>query len=192
MPALRIAALMPSRFDAARLRPVEPGAVGARLCERTRVLLRACRLGAGPATRPLLQPWRAPRIEWPFGVFHVREAEAAYRACLQLDGTWAMADAGGALGRGRIRAAALAADAAWWRPLADDDAWDAGVARSLPRLAGFWPRRATLIVVEHTPIDGPGLAVLAALEVEASHWPRAVRVVLVGGEAPAMARPLGF
>ncbi len=183
---------MPSRFDAARLRPVEPSAVGARLCERTRALLQACRLGAGPATRPLLQPWRAPRIEWPFGVFHVREAEAAYRACLQLDGSWAMADAGGAVGRWRIRAAAMAAAAAWWRPLADGDAWDAGVALSLQRLEGFRPRRATLIVVEQSPVDGPALAVLAALEQQAWRWPRAVRVVLVGGVAPAMARPLGF
>ena len=192
MSAPRVAALLASRFDAARLRPVEPGSVSARLCERTRALVQACRLGAGPATRPFWQPLAVPRIEWPWGVFHVREAEAAYRACLQLDGSWAMADAGSASGRWRIRAAALAADAAWWRPLAAHDAWDAGVAHSLSGLKGFRPRRATLIVVEQAPIDGEGLAMLATLEQQAWNWPRAVRVVLVGGDAPGMARPLGF
>lgn len=122
----------------------------------------------------------------------MRQAEVAHRACLQLDGSWAMADAGGALGRWRVRAAALAADAAWWRPLAAHDAWDAGVAHSLARLQGFRPRRATLIVVEQSAIDSQGLAVLATLEQQAWGWPRAVRVVLVGGETPAIARPLGF
>lgn len=184
--------MLPSRFDAARLRPVDPGSVGPRQCQHSRTLVDACRLGAGPTTRPLLQPWVVPRIEWPFGVFHVRRPDAAYRACLQLDGSWAMADVGGALGRWRMRAAALAADAAWWRPLAADDAWDAGVAHSLVRLKDFRPRRATLIVVEHSPLDGEGLAVLAALEQQAWRWPRAVRVVLVGADAPGMARPLGF
>lgn len=186
------AALLPSRFDAARLRPVEPGSVSARLCERTRALVQACRLGAGPATRPFWRPWARPRIEWPWGVFHVREAEVAYRACLQLDGSWTMADAANALGRRRIRAAALAADAAWWRPLTAQDAWDAGVAHSLARLKGFRPRRATLIVVEQASIDGEGLEVLTTLEQQAWNWPRAVRVVLVGADAPDMARPLGF
>jgi hypothetical protein len=183
---------LPGRFDAARLRPVEPDAVSARLCERTRALVQACRLGAGPATRPFWQPWAAPRIEWPFGIFHVRQAEVAYRACLQLDGSWAMADARGSPGRWRIRARALAADAAWWRSLTEGDAWDAGVAHSLPQLQGFRPRRATLIVVEQAPIDHEGLATLAALEQQAWNWPRAVRVVLVGVEPPALARPLGF
>ena len=187
-----LAALLPSRFDAARLRPVEPRSVGPRLCEGSRALVQACRLGAGPATRPALQPWAAPRIEWPFGVFHVRQAEAAYRACLQLDGSWVLADAVGVAGRWRVRAAALAADAAWWRPLAEHDAWDAGVAHSLARLAGFRPRRATLIVVQQAPLDSAALAQVAALEQQAWNWPRAVRLVLVGGDAPAIARPLGF
>lgn len=184
--------MLPSRFDAARLRAVDPASVGARQCEGSRALVAACQLGAGPATRPFWLPWVAPRIEWPFGVFHVRRAEAAYRACLLLDGSWPMADAAGGLGRWRVRAAALAADAAWWRPLAAHDAWDAGVAHSAARLQGFRPRRATLIVVEQAPVDPQGLAVLAAMEQLAWGWPRAVRVVLVGGEPPPFARPLGF
>ena len=192
MGAFQMAALLPWHFDTTRLRAVDPGLVSTRLCERTRALVQACRLGAGPATRSFWQPWAAARIEWPFGVFHVRQAEAAYRACLHLDGSWSMADAGGALGRWRIRASALAADAAWWRPLAEHDTWDAGVAHSLSRLKGFRPRRATLIVVEQAPMNREGLAMLAALEQQAWHWPRAVRVVLVGGDAPAVARPLGF
>jgi hypothetical protein len=66
------------------------------------------------------------------------------------------------------------------------------VAHSVLSLQGFRPRRATLIVVEQSPVDAEGLAVLAAMEQLAWGWPRAVRVVLVGGEAPAIARPLGF
>jgi hypothetical protein len=179
-----------SRFDRARLRPVEPAEVTARSCAGTRAIVQACQLGAGPATRPLGQPWVPPRIEWPFGVFHVADTEAARRACLQLDGTWAMVDAAGGLARLRIRAAALAADAAWWRPLTAGDAWDAGVARSVAGLQGFKPRRATLIVVEQALLSRDELSVLAHLEQQAFSWPRAVRVVLVGGHPPALARPL--
>ncbi|MBL8313504.1 MAG: hypothetical protein JNK55_07125, partial [Rubrivivax sp.] len=61
------------RFDGQRLRAVGHQEVGARDCAGTRALLRACRLGAGPATRPALMPWLPPRIEWPFGVFHVAD-----------------------------------------------------------------------------------------------------------------------
>lgn len=179
-----------SRFDGARLRAVDPADVSARTCDGTRTLVQACQLGAGPATRPVWQPWLPPRIEWPFGVYHVGRADVARRACLQLDGTWAMADASGGLGRARIRAAALLADAAWWRPLAAADAWDAGVARSVAALQGFRPRRATLIVVEQAPLSREELQTLAQLEQQAWGWPRAVRVVLVGGPAPAMARPI--
>lgn len=179
-----------SRFDRARLRPVEPGEVTARTCAGTRVIIQACQLGAGPATRRLGQPWVMPRIEWPFGVFHVANAEAARRACLQLDGSWAMVDAASGFARLRIRAAALAADAAWWRPLSLSDAWDAGVALSVSGLQGFRPRRATLIVVDQAVLSQEELSVLAQMEQQAFSWPRAVRVVLVGGHPPALARPL--
>jgi hypothetical protein len=182
--------MIPSRFDHVRLRPVEPGDVTARSCDGTRRLVQACALGAGPATRPALQPWQAPRIEWPFGVYHVARAEVALRACLQLDRTWAMTDAPNRWGRIGIRVAALAADAAWWRPLAPKDAWDAGVARSVAGLLGFRPRRATLIVVDQAPLDREAQQVLAQLEQQAWAWSRAVRVVLVGGPVPAWARPL--
>jgi len=180
-----------SRFDRARLRPVEPGALTVRSCAGTRAIVQACQLGAGPATRPLWQPWLPPRIEWPFGVFHVNDALAAQRACLQLDGSWALADAADAAARLRVRAAALLADAAWWRPLAPTDAWDAGMACSVAGLQGFRPRRATLIVVEKAQLSRAELAVLAQLEQQASSWSRAVRVLLVGGEVPSLARPLG-
>lgn len=178
------------RFDTHRLRPVLPTDVSARHSPGSLAVARACRLGAGPATRPLLQPWAPPRIEWPFGVLHVAEAEWARQACLLLDGTWAMADAAGALARWRVRGAALAADAAWWRPLAPQDAWDAGVAASAAVLQGFVPRRATLIVLEHTAIDEAGARALAALEQQAYSAPRAVRVLLAGGPVPPFARPV--
>lgn len=178
------------RFDGQRLRAVGHQEVGARDCAGTRALLRACRLGAGPATRPALMPWLPPRIEWPFGVFHVADPEVARRACLLLDGTWQLVDAASVAARLRVRFAALAADLAWWRALAPHDAWDAGVARTVAGLQGFRPRRATLIVVEQAPVDEAGLRVLCELERQAPGWPRAVRVVLAGGPVPGLARPV--
>jgi hypothetical protein len=181
---------MLSRFDTARLRPVPLDDVGPRHCEATARLLSACRLGAGPATRPFWMPWAPPRIEWPFGVLHVADAQAARRACLLLDGSWAMADAAGTTGRLLLRGRALAADLAWWRPLSPTDAWDAGVAPSPASLAGFRPRRATLIVLDAGTLDEAGAGVLGQLEQAAAGWPCAVRVVIAGGPAPGWARPV--
>ena len=181
---------MLSRFDAARLAPVPLPADGPRHCEATARLLAACRLGAGPATRPLAMPWAAARIEWPFGVLHVADAAVARRAALLLDGSWAMADAGGTAARLALRARALAVDLAWWRPLQPSDAWDAGVAPRPAALAGFVPRRATLIVLDAATLDEAGVRVLGQLEQQAWAWPRAVRVVVAGGPLPPFARPV--
>jgi hypothetical protein len=60
--------------------------------------------------------------------------------------------------------------------------------RSLPALQTFRPRRATLLMVAQTAIDGAGLRVLAGLEQTAWNWPRAVRLVVTGGRPPAYAR----
>ena len=182
--------MLPRRFDSLRLRPVLPAEVSARQSPGSLAVVRACRLGAGPASRPVLQPWAPPRIEWPFGVLHVADAEWARQACLLLDGTWALADAPGALARWRVRGAALAAGVAWWRPLAPQDAWDAGVAPSASALRGFVPRRATLIVIEQVTVDEAGAQALAALEQQAFSGPRAVRVLLAGGPVPPFARPV--
>ncbi len=166
------------RFDRTRLRAVSAAAVSARHCLRTEALIAACRLGAGPATRPWAEPGGPVRIEMPFGCYQVDDAEIARRACLQLDGTWAMADASPA-GRWAIRARALWADMAWWRPLQDDDAWDAGEASDPGALIGFEPRRTTLIVIAGEPGEA-GRRALADLERRAQPWHRAVRVLLVG------------
>lgn len=182
--------LMP-RFDGLRLRAVAPHEVTARSCPGTENLLRACRLGAGPATRPWTRPWGPARIEWPFGVLQVEDAEVARRACLVLDGTWDMADAASGAGRWRLRLAALARDAAWWRPLAQGDAWDAGVAASVVALLGLRPRRATLIVLDGTQISEDDLRALAQLERQARQWARAVRLVIAGGPKLLFARPVG-
>ena len=179
------------RFDQLRLSAVHPRDVGARSCADSLALVRACGLGAGPANKPWWQPWQTARIEWPYGVLHVRDVEVARRACLLLDGSWDMADAASGAERLRIRLAALAADMAWWRGRQPGDAWDAGVARSVNTLMGFWPRRATLIVLEHTALGQTGaLAQLSQLEQQASRWPRAVRLVVAGGVPPAFARPV--
>jgi hypothetical protein len=179
-----------TRFDSARLQPVPLPENGPRHCEVTARLLAACRLGAGPATRPLWMPWEPARIEWPCGVLHVADAAVARRAALLLDGGWAMADAAGSVGRLALRGRALAADAAWWRPLQPTDAWDAGVAPQPAALQGFVPRRATLIVIDAVTLDGAGVRVLGQLEQAAWGWPRAVRVVVVGGPVPPFARPV--
>ena len=171
--ALRWAA----RFDGVRLRAVAPAAVGARRCARSDALVAACRLGAGPATRSW--PFGPARIEWPFGVLQVDDAEVARRACLQLDGSWWLADAS-APGRIAIRLRALVADLAWWRPLQAGDAWDAGFAADAAALAGFVPRRATLIVIEGEP-DEAGCRALDSLGRRADELQRALRVVVVGG-----------
>lgn len=177
------------RFDAARLRPVPVSEVGERACAGSRTIIDACRLGAGPATRPWARPWEAPQIEWPFGVFQVRSAAAARRACLTLDGSWWMQDAATAAARIGIRLRALGADAAWWRPLQVSDAWDAGICDEPARLEGFTPRRATLIVIE-SRLDEAGRRALAALDQGAYSLRRAVRVVLVTDELQPFARPL--
>ena len=166
-----------SRFDSQRLQAVATTAVQARSCARTQALVAACRLGAGPATRPWFAPLGARRIEWPFGSFQVDDAEVARRACLLLDGSWWMTDASAA-GRLAIRAKALLTDAAWWRPLQERDAWDAGFAPDPAALAGFVPRRATLIVIEGEP-DGAGRKALDALARQADALQRAIRVLVV-------------
>ena len=177
------------RFDNSRLMAVPPGDVWPRSCDESVALVRACRLGAGPATR--LLPWQRARIEWPFGVLHVRDLAVARRACLLLDGCWGMEDAASTAERLRIRLRAQLADWAWWRPLNAADAWDAGIARSTSALTGFCPRRATLIVVDHTAIDADTPRVLTQLDQQARTWQRAVRLVIAGGPPPAFARPVG-
>ncbi len=181
---------MLQRFDAARLQPVPLPADGPRHCEATARLLAACRLGAGPATRPTFMPWLPPRIEWPFGVLHVADPVVARRAALLLDGSWAMADAAGASGRLALRARAQWADLAWWRALQPTDAWDAGLAPRPAALQGFVPRRTSRIVSDGQTLDEAGARVLGALEQQAWGWPRAVRVVVAGGATPGFARPV--
>ncbi|MFO1270004.1 MAG: hypothetical protein U1F25_16345 [Rubrivivax sp.] len=175
------------RFDSARLRPFAPQSVGARRCPRTDALVAACRLGTGPANAHWAAPGGPVRIEMPFGCYQVDDAEIARRAALALDGTWRMADASAA-GRIAIRAQALWTDLAWWHPLADGDAWDAGEAIDAAALAGFEPRRTTLIVVT-TPADETLAHSLASLERRAPTWRRALRVLLVNAP-PGWARQL--
>ena len=62
-----------------------------RWCRRSVAIVAACLLGAGPATRPRWQVWGVQRIEYPFIVLHVDDADAARRACLAPDGSRAVA-----------------------------------------------------------------------------------------------------
>jgi hypothetical protein len=152
------------RFDRARLSPVPPDAVSTRRCTLSDALVDECRRGAAPPTRP-----------WAW--LTVSDAEAARRACLQLDGSWGLADAS-APGRWLIRGRALWADLARWRPPRPADVWDAGWAPDAAALLGFVPRRATLIVVEG-PLDAAGQAALDDLARRAPGWRHALRVLQV-------------
>lgn len=175
-------------FDNARLQAVAQSSVRSRSCPRTEALVAACRLGAGPATRPWARPWEPARIEWPFGVLQVDDADVARRACLQMDGSWWLSDAASKTSRLAIRARAQCAGLAWWRPLQASDAWDAGWAPNPGALAGFVPRRATLIVIDGEP-DAAGRRALDSLARQADALKRALRVVLVGG-VPGAARQI--
>ena len=175
------------RFDNTRLRPISTAGIEQRPSPRTEALIAACRLGTGPASRQWAAPGGPVRIEMPFGCYQVDDAEIARRAGLVLDGSWRMAGTSAA-GRWAIRAAALWADLAWWRTLRPHDAWDAGEAPNAAALAGFEPRRTTLIVIQGTPGEAD-LRALADLERRAHTWRRAVRVLLVGA-VPGTARHL--
>lgn len=177
------------RFDSSRLRAIATTAVAARRCARTDKLIAACRLGAGPANRHWAEPSGPARIEMPFGCYQVDDAEVARRAALQLDGSWRMADAS-SIGKLAIRAQALWSDLAWWRALQPGDAWDAGEAPDVSALAGFEPRRTTLVVITGTPNEA-GLRGLADLERRAGGWTRALRVLLVSA-APGTVRHLSL
>jgi hypothetical protein len=151
-----------TRFDNRRLRAVPLAAVGARRCAASDTLVATCRQGAAAAN----QRWALLSVDNP---------ETARRACLLLDGSWAMADATAA-GRWLIRVRALWADLARWRPPSADDVWDAGWARDTAALRSFVPRRATLIVVEG-PLEAAGRSALDELEQQATAWRHAVRVL---------------
>jgi hypothetical protein len=151
-----------TRFDNRRLRAVPLAAVGARRCAASDALVATCRQGATPA-------------DLPWALLSVDNPESARRACLLLDGSWAMADATAA-GRWLIRGRALRADLARWRPARDEEFWDAGWARDTAALRGFVPRRATLIVVEG-PLEAAGRSALHELEQQATAWRHAVRVL---------------
>lgn len=165
------------RFDTDRLRAVPPEAVSARSCPRTEDLVAACLRGAGPANRAWARPFGPVRIDLPFRMLQTDSAEIARRACLQLDGSWAMQEAS-ALGRLAVRGRAWLADATWWRPLRADDVWDAGFAPDAAALRGFEPRRATLIVLEGEP-DEAGLQALAEIDARAATLRCAVRVLVI-------------
>lgn len=167
-----------TRFDASRLRAIQPTTGALRTCPRTEALVAACLRGAGPADRPWWRPWARPRIERPFVLLQVDDAAVAHRACLWLDGSWSLQDRGSVASQLALRLRTKWVDAAWWRPLQAGDPWDAGVAEAPGSLAGFRPRRATLIVIEG-PLDEAGRLVLAQMESQAGRSPRAVRVVLV-------------
>jgi hypothetical protein len=156
------------RFDSRRLTAVPPMPDGLRQCPDSDALVMACRHGAAP----LSVPWAL--LETP-------DADVARRVCLALDGSWELVDAS-SCGRLAIRAGALLADLASWRPPRPGAYWDAGWAADPSVLSGFVPRRATLVVVQQ-PLDQRDRAALADLAARARGTPgfrHALRCLVVG------------
>jgi hypothetical protein len=159
--------MTPRRFDQSRLRAVEPSPGAVRHCPASDALVAACRQGAAPLTRA-------------WAVLETADPAVARRACLQLDGSWDLADASG-WGRMQIRVGALLSDLVWWRPARPGDYWDAGWAADPAVLRGFVPRRATLIVIR-LPLreaDRTALADLADRAEQGTGFRHALRCLMV-------------
>ncbi len=175
-----------SRFDSARLRPALPGqsrptAGPSPRAQALRGVLNWCHLGAGPARRSLWRPTELPQVERRLAVALTGSLQSAQDACLQIDGSWLLQDCAGAAARLALRLSVKCHDALWWRARASSDPWDSGFALSASALAGFKPRRATLIVIESDTIDS-ALQAVAELHARQAQLPHAVRVLIVSGQ----------
>ncbi len=147
-----------------------------------------CLAGAGPGRSPPWCPWAPPAVErrWSVAVLtgggpdgRARVAEAL---CRELDGALLLAAC-------RSRAAGLAlrlkvklSDAAWWRARRPADPWDSGYLRAdsnvTGALAGFVPRRATLIVMVE-PSDDLQRTTIAQLSARRAAFRHPVRLLIV-------------
>lgn len=164
-PTLRRAGLL-ARYDATLMRPPEGDATAARAVLRAppgALLLDWCHAPG---------PLDAASLEGP-------DADAlALALALHLDGSDRLAACGSAAARLALRLRVKAEDlAARWRGPRRSDCWDSGWLAddddALARLAGWQPRRATLLLVA---------------DVQAPRWLAACR--LLAARAATLARPV--
>ena len=166
----RLRSALGARFDTAALCPPAPGLP----------------LGPRPPCWPALQTWCLDALHAAAGPqrWHVATLEgadaarllaAAQALCLQLDGSLLLQACAHAPARLALRLRVELQDAMAWRRPQVDDVWDSGWAVDTPAgrqaLAGFEPRRPTLIVLQAPPTAAllDSLRVLAASSADWLH-----------------------
>lgn len=167
----RIGPTLIARYDDETLRVLPSGDYGLRWAgplgeaqhKAWQALSEWCFAGAGDGTCPLWPPWAQPSVEQRFsiailtgpnGVGKSHLAEALSR---ELDGSLRLEACTSRLARLRLRLGVKLNESAWWKPRRREDPWDSGYLvedpAALVRLAGFLPRRATLLVADElTPL----------------------------------------
>lgn len=185
-----------ARFDLAALQPPDVGGL-AGFTQTTAhpcwPALRAwCLAGSGPARRPFAWPWPAATITTRLALAFLQDEAAgtalAQALCLERDGSLAMAACAGAAGRLALRLRTKLHDSMRWRPLHENDAWDAGYVIPTPAgllaLKRFRPRRATLVVAEGlvTPVLR---VVMDGFQAQQAIWTCPVRLLVLGTTSSA-------
>lgn len=162
-----------------------------------------CFVGAGSGRSPFGRPWAMPSVERRCSVAvltgdsAVRRSLVAEALCRELDGSLLLAACSSRVAGLALRLRVKLADATWWRTRREADPWDSGYLRAdsnvTGALAGFAPRRATLIVMLEPSDDLLG-AVIAQLGVRSAGFRHPLRLLIVAATPPtalALERKVG-
>lgn len=149
-------------------------------------------------------PWAMPSVEerWSVAVLTGDEplgrSLVAEALCRELDGSMLLAACSNRLAALALRLRVKLADAAWWRARRQADPWDSGYLKDdsnvAGALAGFVPRRATLIVMLE-PSDVLLSAAIAQLGARSAGFLHPVRLLVVSATPPAalaLERKVGY
>lgn len=202
-----------AHFDArllqASLDSVDTASIGAAALDLERAsayraLHAWCFAGAGSCHGPAWRPWAMPSVERRWAVAMLTGDSALSRTlvaealCRELDGSLLLAACGSRVAGLALRLRVKLADAAWWRTRRQADPWDSGYLRDdsnmTGALAGFVPRRATLIVMLE-PSDELLSATIAQLGARSVCFRHPVRLLVVSATRPAalaLERKVGY